>query len=346
MPQSRARAIVALVAVNAMWGSSFPAMKCLNLEMDSHFGVTELTASTAFRMSSAAWVIALRFSLAFLIMLVFMRRRIAKIRLVHLASGAAIGSLFFLGLLLQVIGLATIPASRSGFLTSLAVVFTPMMSTLLGRRIPRISVLFSAAVAVLGVSILTGLITLGNGQLVLADDGLSRWTIGDSLTTLAALCFSGQILLLDRLGKRHDASAFTPSMFAIVALLAFLVFGVLFGRTPEEIVSPSIDWMTLATQPRFYGLIVVLCLFPSLLAFAWMNKYQPCLSAVQAAVIYTLEPVFASLWALFLPGLLSGVCYISYGNETFSDTLVVGGSLVLVANGLALWPESDRSNSG
>jgi len=217
-----------------------------------------------------------------------------------------------------------------------------MISTLLDRRTPRISVLLSGAVAVLGVSILTGLVTLGDGYLELADDGLSRWTIGDSLTTLAAMCFSGQILLLDHLGKRHDASAFTPSMFAIVALLALIVFGFLFGSTPEEIASPSIDWMTLATQPRFYGLIVVLCLFPSLLAFAWMNKYQPCLSAVQAAVIYTLEPVCASLWALFLPGFLSGVCHVNYGNEIFNETLVIGGSLVFIANGLALWPDAEQ----
>ena len=70
-----------------------------------------------------------------------------------------------------------------------------------------------------------------------------------------------------------------------------------------------------------------------------MNKYQPALSAVQAAVIYTLEPVFASLWAMFIPALLSIACYVTYENEKFSLTLLIGGSLVIAANALALWPE-------
>ena len=162
------------------------------------------------------------------------------------------------------------------------------------------------------------------------------------MTTLAAFSFSGQILLVDRLGKRYDSIAFTPSMFAVVAFLASFIFVILRTQIPEASESSSRDWMSLAEQPRFYWLIGFLCIFPSLLAFAWMNKYQPALTAVQAAVIYTLEPVFASLWAMFLPAMLSVACAVTYGNEAFSMPLVIGGGLVLVANVLALWPERVR----
>ena len=128
-------------------------------------------------------------------------------------------------------------------------------------------------------------------------------------------------------------------MFAVVAVLASVVFAILRTRMPEVEASSSHDWMALAVQPRFYGMIGLLCIFPSLLAFAWMNKYQPTLTAVQAAVIYTLEPVFASLWAMFLPALLSIACAVAYGNEKVSMPLLIGGGLVLLANVLALWPE-------
>ncbi|MCP4889561.1 MAG: DMT family transporter [Planctomycetaceae bacterium] len=322
-----------------MWGSSFPVMKCLNLEMDEHFGVTELTASAALRTGSAAWLIAIRFAVAFVLLIFFMRGTFSGIRRAHIYSGIVIGALFFIGLLLQVIGLATIPASRSGFLTSLAVVFTPLISTLGQRKLPRITVLLGAAVALLGVTILTGLLSFEGGQFSIAKEGLSRWTIGDTLTTLAALCFSGQILLVDRLGKRYNSVAFTPSMFAVVAVMAFAVFAVFKGYIPEVTSTPGSDWLALAVQPRFYILIALLCIFPSLIAFALMNKYQPSLSAVQAAVIYTLEPVFASLWAMFIPALLSVACFVTYKNEEFSMTLLIGGSLVIAANALALWPE-------
>ncbi len=343
---NRRRAILALVLVNAMWGSSFPVMKCLNLQIDQHFGVTEFTASSWLRTGSAAWMIAIRFALALLLFLGFFRGVLPRVRLPHVIAGIAIGAVFFCGLLLQVIGLATIPASRSGFLTSLAVVFTPLISTLYRRRFPRVPVLLGAAVAVAGVAILTGLVVIQDGRVAFSDDAWQRWTPGDSLTLLAALFFSVQILLVDQLGKRYESIAFTPSMFATVTVQAWIVFGFLRLQIPEVAAitdgSPG-DWMTLVAQPRFFLMIGMLCIFPSLLAFAWMNKYQPCLSAVQAAVVYTLEPVFASLWAMFLPAMLSVLCAVTYDDERFDVPFLIGGSLVLVANVLALWPQrADR----
>lgn len=336
----RRRAILVLVLVNAMWGASFPIMKCLNLQIDQHFAVTELTASSWLRGGSAAWMIAIRFTIALLLSAVVLRGTIGQIRMPHVLSGMAIGTVFFFGLLLQVIGLATIPASRSGFLTSLAVVFTPMITTTLRRRLPGTPSLLGAAIALLGVTILTGLLVIQNGRVALAEDALQRWTTGDSLTTLAALFFSFQILLVDRLGKRYESIAFTPSMFATTAILAAIAFWVIRDRVPEVAASAHSGgvWMSLAMQPRFFLLIGLLCVFPTLLAFLWMNKYQPYLTAVQAAVIYTLEPVFASLWAMFVPGLLSVLCAVVYSNEQVSLPLVIGGSLVLIANVLALWP--------
>lgn len=333
---SRRRAIISLVIVNAIWGSSFPLVKCLNLQIDQHFGVDELTASTWLRSAAAAWMIGIRFGLAFLMFAIFFRGVMRSVRTPHFWSGVVIGVFFFLGMLFQVMGLATIPASRSGFLTSLAVVFTPLITTLLQRRLPRTSSLLGAAVALLGVTVLTGLLEVSSGQLSLAEDALSHWTWGDSLTTLAAFFFSCQILAVDRLGKRYDSLAFTPSMFFTTAVLSAIVFAVIQPQIPE---ASSGGWIGLTAQSRFFLIIVVLCIFPSLLAFAWMNKYQPRVSAVQAAVIYTMEPVFASSWAMFLPALLGPICMVSYANEQFSLPMVVGGSLVLAANFLALWPE-------
>ncbi len=180
-----------------------------------------------------------------------------------------------------------------------------------------------------------------DGRVALAEDALQRWTTGDSLTTLAAFFFSVQILLVDRLGKRYEAVAFTPSMFATTAVLASIVFLVIRVRIPEVPASAGFGgaWWSLALQPRFFLSIGLLCVFPTLLAFAWMNKFQPYLSAVQAAVIYTLEPLFASLWAMFLPTLLAVSCAVVYSNEQLSLPLLIGGALVLIANVLALWPQ-------
>ena len=117
----------------------------------------------------------------------------------------------------------------------------------------------------------------------------------------------------------------------------FLVIRMRIPEVPASAQSGGV-WFSLAVQPRFFLSIGVLCIFPTLLAFAWMNKYQPCLSAVQAAVIYTLEPVFASLWAILLPHTARGPVRRRLLNEQLSLPLLIGGTLVLIANVLALWP--------
>ncbi len=324
-----------LVIVNAMWGATFPVMKAMNLQIDDYFGVTQATASGWLRSASAGWLIAIRFGFALVMFVIFFRGAMSRVRLPHALAGVALGTLFFIGMLLQVIGLGTIPASRSGFLTSLAVVFTPLLSTIFRRRLPRSTVMAGVAFALVGVAVLTEIIDF-NGGVSIAPDSLSRWTWGDSLTILAAIFFSCQILLVDVLGKRYDSIAFTPGMFATAVVLGMLVFAGLAGHVPD--IPDGRSWWGLAKQPSFFGLIGVLGLFPSLLAFAWMNKYQPYLTATQAAVIYTTEPFFASTWAMFLPAVMAAYCAVTYANESFTWPLLIGGVFVLLANVLALWP--------
>lgn len=339
----RTRAIIALMIVNAMWGASFPVMKLLNLQVDQHFGVTDLTASGMLRASSAAWMIAIRFALALVLFAIFFRKSLLSVGRPQVIGGVVMGTCFFVGLVLQVVGLGTIPASRSGFLTSLAVVFTPVMSTIYWRRLPRVTVLTAAVLSLAGVAFLTGLVEIGGGSLRIASDSLARWTWGDTLTVVGAIFFSLQILALDWFGKQYESLAITPVMFATVVVLGGVTFGVLKQWVPE--VPSDGGWMVLAWQPRFVALMLGLAIFPSLIAFAVMNKFQPILSAVQAAVIYTLEPLMASLWAMFLPGLVATAMAVQYANESFTMPLVIGGAMLAAANILALWPTPTKTNT-
>jgi drug/metabolite transporter (DMT)-like permease len=73
-----------------------------------------------------------------------------------------------------------------------------------------------------------------------------------------------------------------------------------------------------------------------------MNRYQPDVSASEAGVIYGAEPLFASLLALFLPGIIAGFAQIDYANEQLSARLLLGGGLVVSANVLLQLPWSPR----
>jgi hypothetical protein len=63
-----------------------------------------------------------------------------------------------------------------------------------------------------------------------------------------------------------------------------------------------------------------------------MTKWQPRITATEAGLIYCVEPVFASVFALFVPALLSAWAAIEYANERATWSLVIGGSLITFAN--------------
>jgi drug/metabolite transporter (DMT)-like permease len=81
----------------------------------------------------------------------------------------------------------------------------------------------------------------------------------------------------------------------------------------------------------------------TLIAFVLMNRWQPQLSATTAGLIYAAEPVFASLFALFLPAWFGKLGGFDYPNETATVHLLVGGSLITAANVLVQFNSSDHA---
>lgn len=63
-----------------------------------------------------------------------------------------------------------------------------------------------------------------------------------------------------------------------------------------------------------------------------MNRWQRDVTATEAGLIYSVEPVVTSVLALFLPGLISTWAGIHYANETLTARLLIGGGLVTAAN--------------
>jgi len=332
---SKWTAVLLLVFVNILWGLSFPITKTINLQVDRHFGVTAEASSSALRLTAAAWLILLRFTSAFLIFALVFPKILRRAKAAEWWAGTQIGTFFYVGLILQIIALATIPASRSGFLTSLVAVFTPVLTAILLRVRPRLPVIFGVVVALFGVAVLTGLVVGSESGFAFAADAWQAWTPGDTLTTLGAIFFAGQIMLVDYHGKRLDAAALTPGMFVSTAAFALITFLVVNSFIPET--SPS-GWLSLSFKPQFWLLILVLSVFSSVVAFNLMNTYQHYVSASQAGIIYTLEPVFASVAAMILPGLLSAAIGVDYANELLVMPMFIGGGLIIVANLISLWP--------
>jgi drug/metabolite transporter (DMT)-like permease len=75
-----------------------------------------------------------------------------------------------------------------------------------------------------------------------------------------------------------------------------------------------------------------LALFCTIGAYSLMNHWQPRITATEAGLIYCIEPIFGSVFALFLPGLFSILAGIAYPNELLTPTLLIGGGLITIAN--------------
>jgi drug/metabolite transporter (DMT)-like permease len=84
-------------------------------------------------------------------------------------------------------------------------------------------------------------------------------------------------------------------------------------------------------------LVLMLSLFCSVGAYGLMNSWQPRVSATEAGLIYTTEPVFTAAFVLFLPVLLGQLAGQTYANESLTRSLIAGGTLILAANLLMQW---------
>jgi drug/metabolite transporter (DMT)-like permease len=219
-----------------------------------------------------------------------------------------------LGMLFQVDGLAYTSASTSAFLTQCHCLFVPILAALLVRRWPSMTLLFASLLVLVGVAILAEL-----------DWAAFRLRRGEAQTLVGALFFSGQILLLDRPAFARNRSENITLVMFITMGLSGLPLALVHMNHPGEV-------LALFGAPSTLFFMLVLVLLCTVLAFWMMNRWQPFIPASEAALIYAAEPLFATLFALFLPELLSALIRLPYPNEAFTHALLAGGAFILAAN--------------
>ena len=273
-PSARTRlATLLLVALTAVWGSTFFLIRDL----------VETVPPVDF--------LAVRFSLSAVIMLVVFWRPVRALSRRQVLVGVGLGALYGLAQIFQTQGLATTPASVSGFITGTYVVLTPVFTAVLLRE--RVAGSTWAAV---------GLATVGLALLSL--NGFSVG-IGEAITLLAAALYALHIVGLGRYSASEIATGLSVVQMVVIAVLCVA------GALPGGVVLPS--------GPAQWASVLYMVVFASILALwvqTWAQAHMP---ATRAAIVMTLEPVFAAFFAVTL------------GDETATLRMVVGGALVLTA---------------
>ncbi|MBX7211137.1 MAG: DMT family transporter [Verrucomicrobiaceae bacterium] len=309
----RGTAMRMLMLACVTWGLSFPTIKALALVQSSEAPVANTwllsTATMVARFSTGAL-------LAFLLVL-FARGRVRTSR-GEITQGIGLGLFGGLGMLLQVDGLSHTEASTSAFLTQATVFFIPLVKALWHRQLPTLREGICCVIALAGIAVLARF-----------DWRTFHMGRGEAETLAAAVLFTGHIMTLEVDAFRgNDALKVSVVMFGVITAL-FLPLLLMMedgAASAVKAFSSPVTWL-------FLAILVGPC---TLLSFIWMNQWQPHVSATTAGLIYCLEPVFTSAFALFLPAWFSALAGVAYANEHVTPALALGGGLILLANVLML----------
>jgi drug/metabolite transporter (DMT)-like permease len=304
---TRRFAIFMLILTTAAWGLSFPGGKAL---LDT---ARQALPGRSFWFFSSL-MIGTRFGLSALLLWMVQPRVFSRMKPGEWWQGLGLGFCGGYGMLLQANGLNMTEASTSAFLTQFTSVLVPLVIALRTRRLPSPFTVLCVVLVMTGVAVLARLdwhtMQLGKGELQ---------------TLLGTLFFTGQILLLDRPAFRENNST-------RVTLVMFLTIPVFLGPVVALTAHRPSDLLVLISTVPMTVVFVVVTLICSLLAFLLMNRWQRHVDATTAGIVYCAEPIFATLFALFLPALLARFMGINYPNETATSQLLIGGSLITVAN--------------
>ena len=275
MPSARARqlATLLLVSVTAVWGSTF-------------FLIREVV-----RQLSPADFLAVRFTVAAVVIMAVFWRPVRRLSRRELAVGAALGGLYGVAQVLQTVGLAHTDASRSGFITGTYVVLTPVFGALLLRdRVPR-----STWLAV-------GMATAGLAALSLRGVGFGYGVV---LTLAAAAVYALHIIGLGRWSSSGSASGLAAVQMVVIALVCLVCA----APGGVELPSGTGPWLSVLYMALVAGAF-------AMWAQTWAQSHLP---AARAAIVMTLEPVFAAAFAVTL------------GSESLTAPMLLGGALVVAA---------------
>ena len=188
-----------------------------------------------------------------------------------LRAGLILGGLLGAGFALQTVGLVETTASKAGFLTGTMVVFTPLFQMAIERRSP--SVGNAIAVVIVGV-----------GLYIFTSPAGGSFNLGDVLVLACAVVFALYIVYLDVFTKQRFDREIVFWQFVVTSAIGFVASPLLGERAPVYSVSAI-------------GAVLYLAFFASTIAIFVQSKYQRETTPTKAAIIFTMEPLFAAIIA-------------------------------------------------
>lgn len=249
--------VITLFIVAMIWGSGFVA------------------SSMALDYFTTSQILAMRFSISFLTLLLIFNVRIKEISRSTWIKGFILGGFLFLAFLFQTLGLMFTTASKNAFLTATNLIMLPLLSFfILGRKVSK-KMLLAVIFTFIGIGFLSFDKQLG---------GLNK---GDLLTLICAVFFALQIFYTEVFVK--DVEAWH---ILFVQMASASIFSIILNFIYK---SPQINITLKALSPVLY-----LGLASTLLAFFLQTRAQKYTTSSQTGIILSTEAVFAMFFSVLI----------------------------------------------
>jgi drug/metabolite transporter (DMT)-like permease len=205
-----------------------------------------------------------------------LRQRRELLRWTNIRAGAILGALMAVMYTSQSIGLQFTSGGHSAFITGIAVVLVPLVMYLFYQY--KLNWQHLGALAVVGI-----------GLFLLSYDTQTSVNRGDLITLLTALSAALHITQIGRMVRKHDLVALVAWQFLFAAVFNL---GIYLVRSPFQF-QFSVSSLQALVYLGFVG--TLFCYGAS----SWAQKY---VGPVTAALIFSLEPVFAAGFSYWFSG--------------------------------------------
>ena len=245
---------ILLLTVALVWGSTFAIMKDSLGRIDVN--------------SFLAW----RFILAALIMAALRPQCFRHITPSFLLRGIIVGILLGTGYIFQTFGLTLTTVAKTGFITGLYAVFTPLIAAAFFKHHISKVQWFAVVLASIGMGVLS----------------LHGFTIGlgELLVLFGALFFALHIIGLSRWSPDRDPYALTMIQMATVGVLALLCSFKSGFHAPHD--------------RGVWVLVIYSAIAASAFAFIVQTWAQSFMSATSVGIVLTMEYIFAAIFGIIL----------------------------------------------
>lgn len=282
---SHRRAVLTIAMAATIWGFGFP--------------MTRIALSGGI---SVGALMSVRFVIAGVLMFLIIRaKRVAIVRR-GVIDGIWLGVVLAVNFWLQTDGMRFTTTAKSGFITGLYVLFTPLVAVAIGQRV-KLASAFGAVIATFGLYLLVHL-----------PGGLwSGWNRGDVETLLCAFLCGIHMVMMGAFARKSDSWLLAGSQVITCGVISMVLTPVLQlgGESHSMARALSQWWLVLAT--------LYLAVFSTVIAFWAQASAQTKLGPTESAVLFSLEPVLAAFLSVY------------WLKEPMTSRQVLGGALIVIA---------------